>query len=411
MGTVQVVNYLFPLITIPYLLRTIGINNYGIVATGIAAVQLFLIISDYGFNFIATQKIAVLGKIDNHLFSVIYAYKFLLSIIVLILTLVFFLFTSVKIDILFIVGFSFYGIFQSFVPVWAFQGLNKMAYVSGITLVTKMLNFFIIVLFVRSSLDISIVAYSYCIPALLSFLFSLYFLYNYNVRLEKVSFKDIFKELNDGKDMFLSNVIGTLYTTLNPIIVTTLAGSYATGIYSTCEKVIGVVNAMTSAVSQAVYPIVCKSVINRPKFKLFDRFEVPISFPYFGWWPLLVLFGAITFISIPNLSFIILKVINGHIPSVVQVSLLNVMIFIPFFISLGHLFGIQTLIPFNDKKSLRKSVTNGAIINMTLGIIGTYYFGAFGMGWAILICEFSVSLSMFIYVRRRLKKIHENLFC
>ncbi|MGK0537339.1 oligosaccharide flippase family protein, partial [Bacillus sp. 'calajunan'] len=84
MGVIPLVNYLFPLITVPYLLRTIGISNYGILSVEIAVAQILLIISDYGVAFTATQKIAIKEKVDNDLASAIYIVKCLMGIIVFI---------------------------------------------------------------------------------------------------------------------------------------------------------------------------------------------------------------------------------------------------------------------------------------------------------------------------------------
>ncbi|OOE14449.1 hypothetical protein UN64_04445 [Fictibacillus arsenicus] len=108
MGFVQGLNYILPLIMIPFLLRTIGVENYGRVAAAIAIVQVLLIISDFGFNFTATQKIAVKGEIDNKLISTIYIYKIIIIIITLLITIIGLIYLKNRDEILFVVGFLFF---------------------------------------------------------------------------------------------------------------------------------------------------------------------------------------------------------------------------------------------------------------------------------------------------------------
>jgi PST family polysaccharide transporter len=56
----QGTNYLLPLLTVPYLVRVLGVENYGRVAFAYAFIQYFVVLTDYGFNLSATQKVALL---------------------------------------------------------------------------------------------------------------------------------------------------------------------------------------------------------------------------------------------------------------------------------------------------------------------------------------------------------------
>ncbi|WP_320715401.1 oligosaccharide flippase family protein, partial [Enterobacter bugandensis] len=66
---VQASNYLFPLLTLPYLMRVLGAENFGIVAMVQAWLQYIIIFVDYGFNFSATLLVSVnknnQSKIDS----------------------------------------------------------------------------------------------------------------------------------------------------------------------------------------------------------------------------------------------------------------------------------------------------------------------------------------------------------
>ena len=58
LSILEVSNYLFPLITLPYVVRTLGSDNYGFLAISTAITNYLLIIVGYGFNIWATKEIA-----------------------------------------------------------------------------------------------------------------------------------------------------------------------------------------------------------------------------------------------------------------------------------------------------------------------------------------------------------------
>ena len=59
LGLVQVTNYLLPLLVVPFLIRKIGIELFGLVSFAQAMVAYYNVVVDYGFNLTITQKIAL----------------------------------------------------------------------------------------------------------------------------------------------------------------------------------------------------------------------------------------------------------------------------------------------------------------------------------------------------------------
>src|SRR5690554_5938561 len=80
----QIAGYVFPLITIPYLARVIGVDGFGKIAFAAAVIAWFQTISDWGFNYTATRDVARnrdnLEKVSEIFSNVLWAKMLLMTI-------------------------------------------------------------------------------------------------------------------------------------------------------------------------------------------------------------------------------------------------------------------------------------------------------------------------------------------
>ena len=156
LAVVQVSNIFLPILTVPYLTRTLAPEGYGSVAYVLAIIAMLGILTDFGFSLFATKEVA--GAFGNHfringIIGSVLTIKAGLFLISGIITVVFATWTSDHrtATLATIVLISLFG--QTFQLDWLFQGLERMKSLAVATLMSKLLFVFLVIVTVKTSAD------------------------------------------------------------------------------------------------------------------------------------------------------------------------------------------------------------------------------------------------------------------
>ena len=146
----QAANYLLPLATLPYLIRVLGVEKYGLLTFAQSIIIFFNIAVDYGFNLSATRDVAV-NKNDLDKISEIFCSVMIIKIVMTVVSLVvlcgmlFFINRLTSDWLLYLTTFGMV-IGQAIFPVWYFQGIENMKIITILNISSKL--FFTIIIFI-----------------------------------------------------------------------------------------------------------------------------------------------------------------------------------------------------------------------------------------------------------------------
>tara|TARA_B110000091_G_scaffold205180_1_gene240663 strand:+ start:899 stop:2161 length:1263 start_codon:yes stop_codon:yes gene_type:complete len=260
----KALTYLLPLITFPYLIRVLGVDKFGLVMFAQATMYYFEILVDFGFNLSATREVALNAKNKsklNEIISSVFSIKLVLLIISgLLLLLILSVFDRFSDESL-IYYYSFLKVIAfAFFPVWFFQGIEKMKYVTIINIISKVIFTILIFVFIQSEKDYLLVPLVDAFGFMIGSLVALYYVFKrFNHSFVFNKFTIIKQSFIDSSMFFLSRVSVSLYTSSNILMLGLVASNVMVGYYAIAEKLYMVLRNLYQPIVQVIYPYISKS--------------------------------------------------------------------------------------------------------------------------------------------------------
>lgn len=394
LSAIQILNYLIPFFTLPYLVRILGPEKYGLINFATAFTGYFTILTDYGFNLTATQEISInrndKQKVSEIFSSVITIKMILFTVSTIIFLIVVYSFYQFKENLIlfFITFLSVFG--TALFPLWFFMGIEKMRYILNINLSVRIVFTILIFILIKTENDYLKLALLNTITQVLIGLIGFVFVLNkFEISYSIPSLNQIRMQLKNGLNIFLSTISINLYTTSNTFILGLFAPLNVVGYFVAADKIRMAIQGIVSSVSQSIFPYVNK-LLNE-SYELFISFNKKLF---------LIAFLSGTLISIflflfakPIVEFILG---NEYQPSII---LLKIMAWLPLIIFLSNVLGIQTMLPMKKHKSFAIILFIAAVINLILSFILVPIYYEIGTVISVLITEVYVTFAFYVFVK------------
>lgn len=251
--------FLIPLISLPYLVRTIGLENFGLINFSLSLGLYFGAIIQFGFGITATREIAR-HRDDPIKLTKIYSVTLTASLILATVSAALFAFI-----VLFFEKFNGYLdlyfftlafiIFQSLFPIWFFQGIEKMKYITLLSLASNALFLISLFIFVKQPSDFVFVPLLHAIAAFLTFSLAIGLIYKkFKVKFIPPHWQEIKASYRDGCHAFISQLAPSLYNNSAVFLLGLFANNTLVGFYSAATKVIDAAISFAYVLSNTFLP-------------------------------------------------------------------------------------------------------------------------------------------------------------
>lgn len=359
LSLLQLSNYIVPLLALPLLSRGMAVDQFGNYMVIISIWLITQMITDFGFSISAPYKISQDREFKDKISTLlgnIFTIKIMLSAISIISVLLY----THTIDenliksqiILYIILGNI--ILQAFHCNWFFQGIEKMKYITIISVSSKFV--FLFLLFLSFSLlnkiELYIALGSFTLSQLIIAIFSIFSIYKEGFYISKP--QKFLRELKYSFSFFVSRIAVTSYTSLNVILINLVSGNQTAGIYSAAEKLYQAGNNVPSILSGALYPYTARTknikLLFRITLSTYILFILGILFiGYFSEDIILLVFGKNFISSVPLLNLFLglmcitfLSIMIGY-PGFAAINKLQLANYTVILGSLFHICGIAVL--------------------------------------------------------------------
>jgi len=395
---IQGLNYIFPLLTLPYLLTVLSGESFGIYVYSLASMQFAILIVDFGFTINISKKITTYAPKSVDIINIYW----LISLIQFLIFLVVFSFFIIFIFTIPFLNIYKWGILTAmisvlgfvFFPNWLFMGLNRIKTLSLINAISKFLTFPFFFILVKSSEEHIIAIFIQSSSLLVAGILSIIVIFKdksfRKFDWKVVSVSNIWKELRESWSLLLSNSAITVMTTSVTLLLGAFTSAFNVGLFGAIDRIIqAVCYGIYIPVSQAFFPIIARMGVTN-----FNKAKKIFKSVFYSILTLMVLLLVI-FIYFENTVIYYFFKDYKDIQLILSISIAAI---IP--VALGGVCGQLGLIALGGNK--HKIIFSRIYIficclSVPISIISIYLFQLHGAIFSMLFAQTSIFVGMLYY--------------
>lgn len=400
LALVQAMTYLVPLVTLPYLTRVLGPEEWGRVAWMRVILSYFTIVTDWGFSWSGVRKISALRNDRAALsesFFAAWTVQWVLCAVALAalgaLSLYAPFFAPFR---AYVVAGAGIVVAEVLFPVWLLTGLERMREVAVVQLLVRGSAVPLILLLVKAPGDGPRVIAASALTGLVGGAAALIWMRR-KLALDwcRPPWRAMRREFLESGAIFFSRVWIVLYTGLTPSILGAMAGASAVGQYVLADKMCGTAQSLLTPLSQALFP----------RMSYLFAHDRPAAL-HLLWrsGKLIVLVSGATSLALFVLAEPLVLLAAGR-RFLGAAPLLRWLAPLPLIIALSVIFGLQVMLPNQMTRAFNRILAAAGALSLAMIGVWVSLRGAEGAAINTLLVECFVTLAMGVYLSR-----HRNIF-
>lgn len=390
MMLLQIAGYLFPLITIPYLARVIGVEGFGKIAFAAAIVLWFQTITDWGFNYTATRDIAQNRdnpEVVSEIFSNVLWARLLLMVVSF--SLLLFSISSVAYlqenQLIILLTFLLVPGHILF-PEWFFQAMERMKFITIFSLISKAVSTFCIFVFINDKEDFILQPILISLGYLMCGFMSMYLIIvKWQIELRPPKWREISRAITNSTDVFINTIAPNLYNSLSTVLLGFYGGSISNGLLDAGRKFVEIAQQILIVVSRVFFPFLSRKI---NKHYLYANLQLGLS---------VLLFLAI-FASAPLIIRIFFTPEFERAIIILQIMSLSIV-----FLAMNSVYGTNYLIIKGREKALRNITMLSSTLGFILAFPLIFYFDYIGAAVAITFTRALLGLAVMCKAKKIIK--------
>ncbi len=388
----QLVTWLTPIITTPYLTSVLGPEGIGLYSYSNSLISYFTLFALLGTALFGTKLIGASANDPverSRDFYELFLFRLITSSIALAVYLIVFCAILQENTLLFLI--LAINIVNVVVDItWFFQGMEDFSKIATRSIVVRLLSVVGIFLFVKNVGDLHIYVLLSVGLILLGNVFLWFSLPKYLVKVKGIK---PFRNVKTILQLFLPTVAIQIYTILDKSMIGWFSPTTAeNGYYEEAEKIVRMVLMAITSLSTVMVPRTARM------FKEGD-FEGVRAYTYKSY--------AFTLLLAVPMTLGLTAVASHLVPLYLgeafakAIPLLQLFSWLLVFVGVSNVTGIQYFVPCGKQNVLTLTVTVGAVINFLLNLILIPKFYALGACIASAVAEFAVMATGLIYLCKK----------
>ncbi len=377
----QVLVTVLPILTTPYIARTLGLHSNGIHSFTESIVTYFIIFGAIGTSLYGIRKIAYVRDNEEELARTAKE-LILLRVVLMLLTLAVYVpMLCINNQYAVIYRIHVINIIANGLDItWFYQGVEDFKKVTIRNLVVKLLFVICLFLFIHEPNDLPVYVLLTVISSLIGNLIMLIYLPQY-VDLKKGKGIRILSHLKPSLLLFVPQAMNYIYVLIDRSMLGWMIDTDNVGLYDQAQRIVRMVTAILQSVGYVMMARVANLTMSNDREGIAAYARKSVNFNLFVAFP--AMFGILGVAD----DFIPFFLGGEYVGSISILRILSVLVFLT---SMNSLMGVQLLIPMGREKIYTVATTGGAVVSVLGNLLLIPMIGVHGSGVACILAELTV---------------------